>query len=49
MAAIPSRDEAVIMAKADPLPPIPADRLARERLVFRSYDSMNVNVRKRGK
>ena len=45
MAAIPSREEAVVMAQADPLPPVPADRLAREKLVFRSYDSMNVNVR----
>lgn len=45
MSGIPSRDEAVVMAQADPLPPVPADRLAREKLVFRSYDSMNVNVR----
>ena len=47
MAAIPSRDEALVMAKADPLPPVPADRLARVKLVFRSYDAMNVNVRGR--
>jgi hypothetical protein len=45
MAAIPSREEAVVMAQANPLSPVPADRLAREKLVFRSYDSMNVNVR----
>jgi hypothetical protein len=32
------------MAQANPLPPIPPDRLARERLIFRSYDAMNVNV-----
>lgn len=49
MAAIPSREEAVVMAKTDPLPPVPADRLARVKLVFRSYDSMNVNVRGREK
>ena len=45
MSAIPSRKEAVAMAQAAPLPPVPADRLAREKLVFRSYDSMNVNIR----
>jgi hypothetical protein len=42
--AIPRKSEAVIMAQANPLPPIPPDRLARERLIFRSYDAMNVNV-----
>ena len=47
LAAIPNRSEAVILAQADPLPPIAPDRLAREKLVFRSYDSMNVNVRGR--
>lgn len=46
-AAIPARSEAVDMAQADPLPPIAPDRLARERLVFRSYDSMIVNRRGR--
>jgi len=45
MAAIPSREEAIVMAKAAPLPSLPADRLARIKLIFRSYDSMNVNVR----
>lgn len=47
LAAIPSREEAVVLSQADPLPPIAPDRLARERLVFRSYDSMNVNTRRR--
>ena len=47
MAAIPDRDAAVALAQKDPLPPIPPERLAREKLVFRSYDSMNVNVRNR--
>jgi len=45
--AIPTRNQAVILAQADPLPPVAPDRLARERLVFRSYDSMNVNRRGR--
>jgi hypothetical protein len=44
--AIPDRNEAVRLAKSEPLPPIAADRLDREKLVFRSYDSMNVNVHK---
>jgi hypothetical protein len=47
LAAIPTRSEAVNLAQADPLPPVAPDRLARERLVFRSYDSMNVNVQRR--
>ncbi len=47
LAAIPCRDEAVILSQTDPLPPVAPDRLARERLVFRSYDSMNVNKRGR--
>jgi hypothetical protein len=48
LAAIPDRTEAIDLARAEPLPPISSDRLTREKLVFRSYDSMNVNVRKRG-
>ena len=47
LGAIPSRSEAVNLAQAKPLPPVAPDRLAREKLVFRSYDSMNVNVRDR--
>ncbi len=47
LAAIPTRDEAVILSQTDPLPPVAPDRLVRERLVFRSYDSMNVNKRRR--
>ncbi len=44
MAAIPSRSEAVQLAGEKPQPPLPPERLARVKLVFRSYDSMNVNV-----
>jgi len=47
MDAIPSRDEALDLAQEAPISPVPAERLAREKLVFRSYDSMNVNVRNR--
>lgn len=49
LSAIPTRKEAVHLAQADLLPPVPPDRIAREKLIFRSYDSMNVNVRGRGR
>ncbi|MGD8702857.1 MAG: type I restriction enzyme HsdR N-terminal domain-containing protein [Desulfosarcina sp.] len=45
---IPSRDEAADLAQTAPLPPMAPDRLAREKLVFRSYDSMNINVHGQG-
>ena len=48
LAAIPDRDEAIALSQADSLPPMDSLRLDREKLVFRSYDSMNVNVRNRG-
>ena len=44
LSAIPDRAEAVDLARAQELPPISPDRLTREKLVFRTYDSMNVNV-----
>lgn len=47
MAAIPSREELADLAGATPRTPLPPERLARERLIFRSYDSMNVNVQRR--
>ncbi len=46
LAAIPSRSALVDLARTPPLPPIAPERLVRERLVFRSYDSMNVNVQR---
>ena len=47
LVAIPTRSQAVNLAQAEPLPPVAPGRLAREKLVFRSYDSMNINVRGR--
>ena len=47
LAAIPNRSEAVKLAQAAPIPPFSPDRLERVKLVFRSYDAMNVNVRRR--
>jgi hypothetical protein len=49
LAAIPTRNAAVNMAQAEPLPPVAPDRLTREKLVFRSYDAMNVNVGSRNR
>lgn len=48
LAAIPHRSEAIGLARADRLPPIAPARLTREKRIFRSYDSMNVNVGRRG-
>ncbi|BBO84377.1 hypothetical protein DSCO28_49430 [Desulfosarcina ovata subsp. sediminis] len=46
--AIPHRREMLTLADVAKLPPIAPERLAREKLVFRSYDSMNVNVQRKG-
>jgi len=42
--AIPDRGAATALADKGPLPAIAEDRLVREKLIFRSYDSMNINV-----
>ena len=42
--AIPSRDEAIKLLEQYTPEPIPEDRIEREKLIFRTYDSMNVNV-----
>jgi len=44
LAAIPSRQELVAFTRTIFLAPLPSDRREREQLIFRSYDSMNVNV-----
>ena len=41
--AIPSKDEIRNVITGMTLKPIPADRLEKEKLIFRSYDSMNIN------
>jgi len=44
LSMIPSREDAIqLLYKYSPTP-IPEDRIEREKLVFRTYDSMNVNV-----
>ena len=41
--AIPSKNEAVEQMSGLPLLPLADERRTREQLIFRSYDSMNVN------
>jgi len=45
--AIPTKAQAREILKAAVLQPLAPDRLEREKLIFRSYDSMNVNVRRK--
>jgi len=42
--AIPSREEAREKLKTTARVPFPQEKREREKLIFRSYDSMNVNV-----
>ena len=44
MAAIPSRRELIHQFREVALQPLAGERREREKLIFRSYDSMNVNV-----
>lgn len=46
LGAIPGRTEAIELAQMPLPPPIDPKRLWREKLIFRSYDAMNVNVRR---
>lgn len=43
---IPSRDEIKEKLNLLELIPLPAERLEKEKLIFRSYDVMNVNVQR---
>lgn len=44
--AIPPKNEALEKLQVTTLHPFPEERIERERLIFRSYDSMRVNVKK---
>jgi hypothetical protein len=44
MDAIPSKDEARKRLNGMELKPYPENKLERERIIFRTYDDMNVNV-----
>ena len=45
--AIPSRKEVVRQMKDLKFEPYPEKKIARERIIYRSYDEMNVNVRRK--
>jgi hypothetical protein len=47
MGAIPSKEEAIRRMKEMKLQPFPQDRLEREKIIFRSYDEMNINVQRK--
>ena len=46
LAMIPSKKDALEMLKSLRRIPLPKDRLEREKLIFRTYDIMNVNVQR---
>ena len=46
MAAIPSKEQALETLKSIELAEFPNTRLEKERLIFRTYDSQNVNVQR---
>ena len=47
MDAIPSKEEAIEHMKGIELQPFPQERLEREKIIFRSYDEMNINVQRK--
>jgi hypothetical protein len=47
MAAIPSREEAIERMQGLRFEPFPQERLEREKIIFRSYDEMNINVQRK--
>ena len=47
MDAIPSKGEAIERMKGIKLQPFPQERLEREKIIFRSYDEMNINIQRK--
>jgi len=47
MEAIPSKDEAIQRMGHMEFQPFPKERLEREKIIFRSYDEMNINVQRK--
>lgn len=47
MGAISPKEEAIQRMKEIKLQPFPQDRLEREKIIFRSYDEMNINVQRK--
>ena len=47
MNAIPSKEEGMKHLEDTVLQPLPQERLERQRIIFRSYDEMNINVQRK--
>jgi hypothetical protein len=47
MAAIPTKQEAAQRLEGLELQPFPEDKLKREKIIFRSYDGLNINVQRK--
>jgi hypothetical protein len=47
MDAMPSKEEAIQRIREIKLEPFPQERLEREKIIFRSYDEMNINVQRK--
>jgi hypothetical protein len=47
MEAIPCREEAIERMQGLKFEPFPQERLEREKIIFRSYDEMNINVQRK--
>ena len=47
MNAIPSKAEAVRQVEEIEPQPFPQEKLEREKIIFRSYDEMNINVQRK--
>ncbi len=47
MDAVPSKEEAIQQMRKIKFEPFPQERLEREKIIFRSYDEMNVNVQRK--
>jgi hypothetical protein len=47
MDAIPSMEEAIQRVKEINFQPFPQERMEREKIIFRSYDEMNINVQRK--
>jgi hypothetical protein len=47
MEAIPCRDDAMAKLKRLKMEPFPKEKLEGEKIIFRSYDEMNVNVQRK--
>lgn len=47
MGAIPSKEQAIEQMGRLEVQPFPEDKVERERIIFRSYDEMNINVQRK--